>query len=102
MKLFVARCIWRKRQVAAPHVLPYQQPGGVEGSATRARQEGQDVTCESCPHYFVLDTDQFEEIKQSRQNVLRHSDQKTGKGMGKLLNGEIDSPGIRPLHALRK
>lgn len=29
---------------------------------TRARQEGQDVTCESCPHYFVLDTDQFEEI----------------------------------------
>ncbi len=27
--------------------LPYQQPGGVE-EVTRARQEGQDVTCESC------------------------------------------------------
>ncbi|MFU0184768.1 allantoinase, partial [Salmonella enterica] len=43
------------------HVCHVSSPEGVE-EVTRARQEGQDVTCESCPHYFVLDTDQFEEI----------------------------------------
>ncbi|MFV2800509.1 allantoinase, partial [Escherichia coli] len=43
------------------HVCHISSPEGVE-EVTRARQEGQDVTCESCPHYFVLDTDQFEEI----------------------------------------
>ncbi|MCO9822943.1 allantoinase, partial [Salmonella enterica subsp. enterica serovar Give] len=42
------------------HVCHISSPEGVE-EVTRARQEGQDVTCESCPHYFVLDTDQFEE-----------------------------------------
>lgn len=43
------------------HICHISSPEGVE-EVTRARQEGQDVTCESCPHYFVLDTDQFEEI----------------------------------------
>ncbi len=43
------------------HVCHISSPEGVE-EVTRAGQEGQDVTCESCPHYFVLDTDQFEEI----------------------------------------
>ncbi|WP_019241907.1 MULTISPECIES: allantoinase AllB [Bacillus] len=28
----------------------------------RAREEGQEVTIESCPHYFTIDTDLFEEI----------------------------------------
>lgn len=35
------------------HVCHVSSPEGVE-EVTRARQEGQDVTCESCPHYFVL------------------------------------------------
>ncbi|VFS94309.1 Allantoinase [Raoultella planticola] len=40
------------------HVCHVSSPEGV-AEVTRARQEGQDVTCESCPHYFVLDTEQF-------------------------------------------
>lgn len=43
------------------HVCHVSSPEGL-AEVTRARQEGQRVTCESCPHYFVLDTDQFAEI----------------------------------------
>ncbi len=70
--------------------MSYQQPGGVE-EVTRARQEGQDVTCESCPHYFVLDTDQFEEIGTLAKCSPPIRDQENQKGMWeKLFNGEID------------
>ncbi len=58
---------------------------------TRARQEGQDVTCESCPHYFVLDTDQFEEIGTLAKCSPPIRDLENQKGMWeKLFNGEID------------
>ncbi len=71
--------------------MPYQQPGGVE-EVTRARQEGQYVTCESCPHYFVLDTDQFEEIGTGKM-FSANSRPENQKGMWeKLFNGEIDCP----------
>lgn len=58
---------------------------------TRARQEGRDVTCESCPHYFVLDTDQFEEIGTLAKCSPPIRDLENQKGMWeKLFNGEID------------
>ena len=58
---------------------------------TRARQEGQDVTCESCPHYFVLDTDQFEEIGTLAKCSPPIRDLQNQQGMWeKLFNGEID------------
>lgn len=72
------------------HVCHISSPEGVE-EVTRARQEGQDVTCESCPHYFVLDTDQFEEIGTLAKCSPPIRDQENQKGMWeKLFNGEID------------
>ncbi len=79
------------------HVCHISSPEGVE-EVTRARQEGQDVTCESCPHYFVLDTDQFEEIGTLAKCSPPIRDLENQKGMWeKLFNGEIDCPGFRPL-----
>lgn len=72
------------------HVCHISSPEGVE-EVTRARQEGQDVTCESCPHYFVLDTDQFEEIGTLAKCSPPIRDLENQKGMWeKLFNGEID------------
>uniref|UniRef100_UPI0009B04862 amidohydrolase family protein n=1 Tax=Salmonella enterica TaxID=28901 RepID=UPI0009B04862 len=72
------------------HVCHISSAEGVE-EVTRARQEGQDVTCESCPHYFVLDTDQFEEIGTLAKCSPPIRDQENQKGMWeKLFNGEID------------
>lgn len=72
------------------HVCHVSSPEGVE-EVTRARQEGQDVTCESCPHYFVLDTDQFEEIGTLAKCSPPIRDLENQKGMWeKLFNGEID------------
>lgn len=84
------------------HVCHISSPEGVE-EVTRARQEGQDVTCESCPHYFVLDTDQFEEIG-TWQNVLRQfATRKTRKGCGKnCLTAKSTAWYPTTLHALRK
>ncbi|MCL0127265.1 allantoinase, partial [Klebsiella pneumoniae] len=49
------------------------------------------VTCESCPHYFVLDTDQFEEIGTLAKCSPPIRDQQNQQGMWeKLFNGEID------------
>lgn len=72
------------------HICHISSPEGVE-EVTRARQEGQDVTCESCPHYFVLDTDQFEEIGTLAKCSPPIRDLENQKGMWeKLFNGEID------------
>lgn len=72
------------------HVCHISSPESVE-EVTRARQEGQDVTCESCPHYFVLDTDQFEEIGTLAKCSPPIRDLENQKGMWeKLFNGEID------------
>lgn len=72
------------------HICHISSPEGVE-EVTRARQEGQDVTCESCPHYFVLDTEQFEEIGTLAKCSPPIRDLENQKGMWeKLFNGEID------------
>ncbi|MDW2742141.1 allantoinase AllB [Atlantibacter subterraneus] len=72
------------------HICHVSSPEGV-AEVTRARQEGQDVTCESCPHYFVLDTGMFEEIGTLAKCSPPIRDKANQQGMWeKLLNGEID------------
>ncbi|MFQ7388351.1 MAG: allantoinase AllB [Escherichia sp.] len=71
------------------HVCHVSSPEGVE-EVTRARQEGQDVTCESCPHYFVL----IPIVRRNRYSgEVFTADPRSGKPerhVGKLFNGEID------------
>ncbi|WP_027415707.1 allantoinase AllB [Aneurinibacillus terranovensis] len=43
------------------HFVHVSSAAGVE-EIIKARNEGQDVTLESCPHYFTITTSQFEEI----------------------------------------
>lgn len=43
------------------HFVHISSTAGVE-EIMKARNEGQDVTLESCPHYFTITLDQFEEI----------------------------------------
>lgn len=72
------------------HICHISSPEGV-AEVTRARQEGQQVTCESCPHYFVLDTDQFEEIGTLAKCSPPIRDAENQRGLwDKLFNGEID------------
>ena len=66
------------------HVCHISSPEGVE-EVTRARQEGQDVTCESCPHYFVLDTDQFEEIGTGEMFSTDPRSAKSARYVGKAV-----------------
>lgn len=64
------------------HVCHVSSPEGV-AEVTRARQEGQDVTCESCPHYFVLDTEQFEAIGTWRSALRRSATRRTRRECGR-------------------
>jgi allantoinase len=43
------------------HIVHVSSPEGVE-EITKARNEGQKVTCETCTHYFALDTDQLDTL----------------------------------------
>lgn len=84
------------------HVCHISSPEGVE-EVTRARQEGQDVTCESCPHYFVLDTDQFEEIGTLAKCSPPIRDQENQKGMWEnCLTAKSTAWYPTTLHVLRK
>ncbi|MFC0226857.1 allantoinase AllB [Serratia aquatilis] len=72
------------------HICHISSPEGV-AEVTRARQEGQQVTCESCPHYFVLDTAQFEDIGTLAKCSPPIRDAQNQRGLwDKLFNGEID------------
>ncbi|MFM1654629.1 allantoinase AllB [Brevibacillus sp. B_LB10_24] len=57
----------------------------------KAREEGQDVTLESCPHYFTMTTDDFERIGPVAKCAppLR-SDEEQAKLWDTLLEGKID------------
>lgn len=49
------------------------------------------MTCESCPYYFVPDTDQFEEIGTLAKCSPPICDQQNQQGMWEeLFSGEID------------
>lgn len=72
------------------HICHVSSPEGV-AEVTRARQEGQDATCESCPHYFTITTNQFAQIGTLAKcsPPLRDEDNQA-RLWEKLLNGEID------------
>lgn len=57
----------------------------------KARSEGQDITVESCPHYFAMTAEQVEEIgpKAKCQPPLRKAKDQA-KLWDELLNGNID------------
>jgi allantoinase len=57
----------------------------------KAQNEGQDVTVESCPHYFTITTAQFEEIGPVAKcsPPLRNKEEQE-KLWGKLIEGKID------------
>lgn len=75
------------------HICHISSPEGVE-EVTRARLEGQDVTCESCPHYFALTTDEFAEIGTLAKCSPPIRDGENQLGMWqKLFDGEIDCLG---------
>lgn len=72
------------------HICHVSSPEGV-AEVTRARREGQRVTCETCPHYLVLDTDQFAEIGTLAKCSPPIRDAQNQEGMWqKLFDGEID------------
>ncbi|HHR6136509.1 TPA: allantoinase AllB [Providencia alcalifaciens] len=75
------------------HICHISSPEGV-AEVTKARNEGQDVTSESCPHYFALTTNQFEKIGNLAKCSPPIRDEANQEGMWeKLFNGEIDCLG---------
>ncbi|MGF1726893.1 allantoinase AllB [Photobacterium nomapromontoriensis] len=72
------------------HFCHLSSPEAVE-EVTKARKQGQNVTCESCGHYFALDEDQFEEIgtRAKCSPPIRNKDNQD-RLWAKLLAGEID------------
>ncbi|MDV5168205.1 allantoinase AllB [Photobacterium rosenbergii] len=72
------------------HLCHLSSPEAIE-EVTKARNSGQDVTCESCGHYFAIDDNQFEEIgtKAKCSPPIRDKDNQD-RMWAKLLNGEID------------
>jgi allantoinase len=58
---------------------------------SKARSEGQDVTVESCPHYFTITTSQFEEIGPvAKCSPPLRSEEEQEKLWNKLIEGQID------------
>lgn len=87
----IRRVIYLAKVAGCPvHICHISSPEGV-AEVTRARREGQAVTCESCPHYFVLDTDQFEKIGTLAKCSPPIRDAENQRRMWqKLFAGEID------------
>lgn len=57
----------------------------------KAKNEGQDVTLESCPHYFTINTAQFEEIGPvAKCSPPLRDEREQEKLWQKLINGQID------------
>ncbi|BBM63961.1 allantoinase [Vibrio alfacsensis] len=72
------------------HFCHLSSPEAVE-EVTKARKSGQDVTCESCTHYFAIDDEQFEAIgtRAKCSPPIRDKDNQQ-RLWSKLLNNEID------------
>ncbi|MBC1793051.1 allantoinase AllB [Listeria booriae] len=72
------------------HICHLSTPEGVE-EVTRARNEGQKVTCESCTHYFAIDEEQFETIGTTAKCAPPLRDKANQERLWeKLFAGEID------------
>lgn len=71
------------------HICHVACPEGVE-EVTRARNEGVDVTCETCTHYLYFDTSELDEIGPIVKCSPPIRDKENQNGMWeKLLAGEI-------------
>ncbi|QFF99197.1 allantoinase AllB [Psychrobacillus glaciei] len=58
---------------------------------TKAQNDGQDVTVESCPHYFTITTAQFEKIGPvAKCSPPLRNEEEQGKLWAKLIEGKID------------
>lgn len=72
------------------HIVHVACPEGVE-EITKARQEGLDVTCETCTHYLYFHTDELDSIGPVVKCSPPIRDEQNRERMWeKLLNGEID------------
>jgi len=72
------------------HICHIACPEGVE-EVTRARNEGIDVTCETCTHYLYFDVDELDAIGPIAKCSPPIRDKENQKGMWKkLVAGEID------------
>lgn len=71
------------------HICHVACPEGVE-AVTRARQEGVDVTCETCTHYLYFQTDELDSIGPVVKCSPPIRDKKAQDGLWeKVLSGEI-------------
>ncbi|MFC0178947.1 allantoinase AllB [Thorsellia kenyensis] len=74
----------------AIHICHVSSPEGVE-EVTKARAQGQDATCESCPHYFTISTEEFAQIGTLAKCSPPLRDKNNQKRLwDKLFAGEID------------
>lgn len=75
------------------HFVHLSTPAAV-AEVTKARKAGLKVTCETCPHYLILDRNQFEQIGPLAKCSPALRDPDVVKGLwSKLFNGEIDTIG---------
>lgn len=75
------------------HFVHLSTPESVD-RVTAARKSGQTVTCETCPHYLILDRNQFEQIGPLAKCSPALRDPKIVKGLWeKLFDGQIDTIG---------
>lgn len=87
----VRRAIYLAREAECQlHICHVSCPEAVD-EVTAARNAGQNVTCESCGHYFAIDVDEFEKIGNAAKcsPPIRDKDNQERLWI-KLLNGEID------------
>ncbi|KAL1110034.1 hypothetical protein AAG570_014165 [Ranatra chinensis] len=72
------------------HVCHVSCPEAVE-EVTRARQAGQNVTCETCGHYLAVDLDDFEKIGNAAKcsPPIRDKDNQV-RLWEKVMKGEVD------------
>lgn len=72
------------------HIVHVACPEGID-EITKAREEGVDITCETCTHYLYFDTDELDAIGPVVKCSPPIRDKENQKGMwNKLLAGEID------------
>lgn len=72
------------------HICHISCPEGVE-EVTRARNEGLDVTCETCPHYLYFDTSELDGLGPIAKCSPPIRDKEAQNGLWeKVFTGEID------------
>lgn len=90
----VRRAIYLAKQTNVHlHFVHLSTPKSVD-QVTQARQNGQNVTCETCPHYLILDCNQFEKIGPLAKCSPTLRDPEIVKGLWKkVFTGQVDTIG---------